>query len=286
MFGLTAAVLWGVSDFLLAKDAKRFSGWVAAFYVNIIASLAYWVAFFIFLQEDTPPLNFEGALYALLGGVTVGCAAILFSKGAQYGPMSTVSPLANSYPIITTAVAITVFGAALTQNQLLGIFMVVIGVMIGLGLLQRPYHKLSIGPMYALGTALGWGVGFALLSKGVSYLGWEVAMLIQTFGVLAIFTALLLVSKNRRHIRAALHKGVLTIPAIWGAGIISSMGLLALHIGMENSVSIGAIVVAVSACSPIITIFLSLRNFKEKMGAAAVGGTFLSIIGVVVLSLG
>lgn len=48
----------------------------------------------------------------------------------------------------------------------------------------------------------------------------------------------------------------------------------------------GAVVTAISAWDPILTIFLALKYFDERVKILPLAGAFVGIIGVVVLSLG
>jgi uncharacterized membrane protein len=188
-FGLSAAVFWGVSDFYAARASKTIGPMVSAFFVNVIGACAFLLVYILFLH---PPFEVttRGLVYVLAGDLAISFGAIAFFKCLQAGPVSIVSPVSGSYPLITTLVALAVFHAHLTSKQIIGIVLVVVGVTVAsevLGVKQR-VKKIGTGPAWAILTALGWGVGFALLSQSIAELGWQIATLIEfTFSAITTF---------------------------------------------------------------------------------------------------
>jgi transporter family protein len=286
--GLATALAWGTADFFVAKAAKRYGGWPAALFIGLTSVVAYMVAYFVFLRPATLHFSTEGVIYGLLSGLSVALAGILFTKGTVYGPVSIVSPISSTYPLFTALVTIMAFGAILTTNQLGGIGLIVAGVIVASGAWHHIRGKtlLGIGPIYGLAAALSWGIGYGLLAHAIALLGWETATLLEEIGLGATCLILFAIIKSRSTSQPMPIKKLLTDPFVWGAGLLNIGGALTLNLGLASGIATGTLTVAVSASYPALTMLLALRSFKENVGKIPLIGAFVSVVGVVILSLG
>ncbi|HUS26033.1 MAG TPA: DMT family transporter [Nevskiaceae bacterium] len=285
--GLTAAVAWGVSDFWSAKASKNLGPIIAALLVNVIGALTIAVLYSVLWYKPVH-ITPESLGYAIGGGVFLAFALVAFFKGLAAGPVSLVSPVAAAYPLVTTILALAVFKAHLAAQQVAGILLVVFGVMAATELLdfKRSNRKLGIGPSFALGAAACWGISFTLLSQAVGQLGWELLTAIELAVVVLALALLLPFIKGSEQISVKNLRRYATNRYIVGAGFASLLGTTALNLGLARETASGAIVTAVSASYPVLTMFLALRNFKERVKIVPLVGAVISVAGVVILSLG
>jgi uncharacterized membrane protein len=287
LFGMTAAVFWGVSDFFAARASKTIGPMVSAFFVNVIGALAFTLVYVLFLH---PPFEVttRGLVYVLVGDLAISFGAIAFFKCLKEGPVSIVSPLSGSYPLVTTAIALVVFNAHLHAMQVLGIILVVIGVTLASEVIgaKRRIQKIGSGPAWALTTAVGWGIGFALLSQAIGEMGWQVATLIELVFSAITIGALLPFIKGDEDISLKALKKSGKNKFIIAAGLIQVSGALALNLGLANESASGAIVTALSGCYPVLTVFLALSHFKEQVKVLPLAGGFVSIVGAIIISVG
>ena len=64
------------------------------------------------------------------------------------------------------------------------------------------------------------------------------------------------------------------------------VGAVTLNVGLAKSVaSGGAIVTALSACYPVLTMFLALKNLIDERRLLPLTGAVLGVVGVVILAL-
>jgi drug/metabolite transporter (DMT)-like permease len=137
----------------------------------------------------------------------------------------------------------------------------------------------------ALLAAISWGIAYGLLAEGVKLLGWEVASLVQ-FGVLAACCLLFVLAVQRRHdIGTSTVKSAVKNPFILGASVTQQTGAILLNIGLSNDTTGGSIIVALSACYPVLTTIMAYFFFKERIPFLALFGGLLAVIGIVALSL-
>jgi drug/metabolite transporter (DMT)-like permease len=72
---------------------------------------------------------------------------------------------------------------------------------------------------------------------------------------------------------------------VLGAATIQLVGAIAINVGLEYETASGAIITAISAMYPILTMALALAGLKEKVTRPAIAGALISVFGVVALSL-
>ena len=288
LYGLSTAVMWGVSDFLAAKASRSAGPIVAAFLVNAIAAVVY-IVFFVVYLDTARKFTPSGVAFGALGGVLVMLGAILFFQGLNIGPVSLVSPLSSTYPLVTAALAIVVFGARLTWTQIVGILIVVVGVMgatevVGGGseLRARPQR----GPALALAAAIAWGLGYAFLAQAAERIGWQLTSLVQLTFTLLTIAALIPMLRRREKVVARETTKLLASGLIIGAGVIQLGGTVALNIGLTQGAGSGAVVTTISATYPLLTVILALRHFRERVRPIALIGALVAVSGVVILSSG
>lgn len=284
--GLAAGIGWGFSGFFDAKASKSDGPILASFLINGFVALGYAIVYLLFFSQGHH-LQASGIWYAIASGVVITAGALMYFKGLALGPVGLVSPLSASYPLITTLVALVLFQARPSGIQLIAILMIMAGVMAASGILSARgvgSRKLERGPLLGLCTAIAWGAGYALASQAISRLGWQLASLIE-FGAMAVAFGIFipLVTSEKitiNHVlKASKNKFILL------SGGISLCAAVALNIGLSREQSSGAIVSALSACYPVLTVLLARRHFDELIDRVPLIGAFVSITGVIVLSL-
>jgi len=288
IFGLIAAIAWGVGDYLGARAAKKLTGYTAAFLVLSAATVTYAIFYLLFLRSHTV-FNAEAIGYAVAAGASFTIANLAFYKGLELGPVSIVSPLGSLYPLITALLLVAVFGSQLSGHQVLGVVVVVGGAMIASGLTGRGALKngLSRGPLLGLLAAVFWGIAFGLITQSINLIGWQFASLIELIcGALAYLPLLALLNRGKKIVSPSRLLRNFFTPLILLAGLLIEIGFLAVTIGIGEVGDLAPTVVAVSACYPILTVFLALHRFKEKFQLVPMLGAFAGIAGIVILSLG
>ncbi|HSX00501.1 MAG TPA: EamA family transporter, partial [Patescibacteria group bacterium] len=137
----------------------------------------------------------------------------------------------------------------------------------------------------ALSAAGCWGIGYALIAQAITRLGWQTATLFELLAMMAAFAVYL--PFVDRHALTIQHMWIgITNKNIWGAGLISLAAATSFNLGLSHDASLGAIVATISSFYPILTVLLAVRHFEENVPLVQLGGAALSIVGVIVLSVG
>lgn len=288
MGGLGAAVCWGVADYLAARGAKKFGPILAAAIDNVLGACIFVGLFFAVLSPAGGiALEPTGVVYAAVAGSFLALAMAAFFKALAAGPISIVSPLGSLYPLVTTLIAVMAFGATLSGGQIVGIVMILVGVMVAAGLLNatKSERKLHDGPRFALWAALLWGVSFALQAQAIARLDWQVAALVSYVMLSVTYVLVTPFIKGQELFTKDTIQQAIKSKYIIGATLFGMIGFLVFNLGISKDLSSGAVVAALSATYPIITVFLALHRLKEAVQPVPLAGAFFGVAGVIVLSI-
>ncbi len=146
--GLTAALCWGVADFL-ARGASRTGGtFLTLLYIQIVASAALLAiglpTGLVRLSGQSPPIVLAAAAInlAIMGG-----AALLY-RAFAVGAIALVSPIAASFAAITALLALAT-GERPTAPQLAGIVLTLAGVILASTVPGHPSQSPTAPPELA-----------------------------------------------------------------------------------------------------------------------------------------
>ena len=288
LFGIATATVWAFADIFIAKSTKVIKPVFAAALVTLLGALVFGIYYLLFIRLPIP-LKVEGIIWSVLSGFFIALASAFFFKALFKGPIGIVSALSSTYPAVTLLLAISIFDATITITQGLGFSMVITGVVAAAGFHatgnSNESKSKSSGTWMALFAAGAWGIGYGLLAQGVKVLGWEVASVLQ-FSALAFCCLLfILIMWKPYAISLTAFNGAIKNPFILAAAATQQGGAILLNIGLSGDSTGGSIVVALSACYPVLTTIMAYFYFKERIPYLALAGGLLAIIGIVTLSL-
>src|SRR3990170_5654774 len=288
LFGIATATVWAFADIFIAQSTKVIKPIFAAALVSFLGASVFGIYYLLFIRHSIP-IEVAGIVWSALAGLFIALASAFFFKALNKGPVGIVSALSSTYPAVTLVLAISIFGATISTTQGVGFWMVIIGVVAAAGFHaggnQDGPKSRDSGTGLALLAALCWGIGYGLLAEGVKLAGWQVASVVQ-FGVLAFCCLLFMAIMWKPYgINAKAFKAAVKSPFILGAALTQQGGAILLNIGLSSDTTGGSIVVALSACYPVLTTIMAYFYFKERIPYLALAGGFLAIIGIVTLSL-
>ncbi len=288
LFGIATAIVWAFADIFIAQSTKVIKPVFAAALVSFLGAAIFGIYYLVFIRLSIP-IEGSGIVWSALAGLFIAFALAFFFKALNRGPIGIVSALSSTYPAVTLVLAISIFGATISITQGVGFALVIIGVVgaagFHAGANRQESKSRESGTWLALFAAISWGIGYGLLAEGVKLLGWEVASVVQ-FGVLAICCLLFMaIMWKPYNINSKTFKVAIKNPFILGAALTQQGGAILLNIGLSGDTTGGSIVVALSACYPVLTTIIAYFYFKERVPYLALAGGLLAIIGIVTLSL-
>jgi transporter family protein len=286
LLGSLVAVGFGIADFWAARASKKIGPVTALVAINIFLVI-FFVPIYLLTRDAHQTVSSSGIAFAVLGGVMLNAASILFFKGLVAGPVSLVSPISAAYPLVSALLAVAVFGARLSTLQIFAIVIIVLGVMAAAGVLDTKStdKKLGKGPLLAIGSIIFYGVGFSSLAQAAQRIGWQHTTMTEFLTILVVVCLSVPFVKGKERVFADLRLA-LKNRFVMLSGLAATLTILTFNAGFTHEKAGGAIIIAVSACYPVVTVAMALRHFKEEVRLLPLLGAAVSVAGVVVLSVG
>ena len=281
IFGLTAALGWGLADFFGALAGRRI-GSIGAVMSGQLLSAMFMTVVLVATATSVAPLGPDVWL-VVLNGAAAAFAYLTHYKALELGPVAVVSPIGAGYALVGVALAMVILDERPSGLALIGAAIAVVGV----ALVSTDLRKLRDGienPLpglpWAIAAAIGFGVAGFLLGWISDRAGWIAGLWGSRLAQIAFFLPLVVVFRKEL---ARLRPG----PGLWialVAGAADILGVVAFSAGSVRGLN--SIVLAASAVFPLIAVALSVVVFKERLVANQVAGIVLVVGGLLLLGLG
>jgi drug/metabolite transporter (DMT)-like permease len=278
LYGLGAALGWGVSDFMAARAVRTLGVTLTIVYLQVIGILSFGVV--LALVGDLPQLALP--TWAGLFGISLfnSAGAFFIYRAYMVGTVSLVAPIVSSYGVITLALAVLFSGEQPTQIAIGGALITVFGVIL-VSMIPPDRTGATQLSLRGIPAALG-----AMLSFGI-YL-WAIDLVIADTGVLLpvmtgkitdmLLAIGLLFVRRRPFIRPS--RGLWW--RIIAVSTLNSIGFLAYNIGV--TMADAAIVGPISSLASPVTILLAWLFFRERLSRIQWAGVTIILIGVILIS--
>ena len=281
VFGLFAALGWGLADFFGALSGRRI-GSLGAVVAGQLLSAVFMTVVLVATGESLEPLRADVWL-VVLNGAFAAFAYVTHYKALELGPVAVVSPIGAGYAVVGVALAMIVLGERPSGLALAGAAIAVVGVALVSTDIKKLRHGIEHhvpGLPWAVAAAVGFGVAGFLLGWISDRAGWIVGLWGSRVAQVAFFLPLLVVSRRElSRVRLGVGLGIALL-----AGAADILGVVTFAAGSERGLN--SIVLAASAVFPLIAITLSVIVFKERMVTNQVVGVALVIGGLLLLGLG
>jgi drug/metabolite transporter (DMT)-like permease len=293
LLGLTAAVCWGVADFVARATSKRVGSYLTSFYLQLVGFTALSLGMiaaggFGFLSRVHA---WQPWAWAVLTGVMNAALSLMLYHSFEIGVLAVVAPIASSYSVLTVGLSL-LSGERLSVIRGVGIVAAIVGVALAATSsvpspgqatgwrAMHPRHMLASGVLWAIFSAIGYGVMFWLFGYRVVPVFGGFASVWIARGV--TFTALLLGSLlTRRSIR------VPNVGGIWwlllalglmdtGAFVANNLGLQTGHVG---------IVTVLSSLFAAVTVLMGYFFLRERLERSQWFGVLLIFAAIGLVSL-
>lgn len=308
--GLSAAVCWGVADFISRQPSRRIGYYITSTYVQLFSFIG--LSFLVLIAnshtlEKIPQNQMVFAENLTIGVLMFGALLFLY-RGYATGIISITGPIASSYPVVTIILSVIILGVVLANVTAIGISIVVIGIVLAgfrlsdiRRLVRADGTKGKEIAMTRIGarptaltnsdqkerTALVRGVDSAILAclfLGVIYL--VLGSVTKVFGtVLPIFVMRGSAAVVGFALLAPLKQKFVmpdrkVISWLLLLALLDTSGLLVFDVGVSIAQGSLPIVVTLSGLVGVVTLFLARVFYKEKLERIQGIGVFILLVGV------
>jgi uncharacterized membrane protein len=280
IFGLIAAIGWGLTDFFAAMAGRRV-GSIATVVLGQAMSWTFITGVLVISGTSVQPLRAIIWL-VLLNGVFTASSYFTHFRALELGPVAVVSPIGAAYAVVGVALAIIFLHERPSALELIGAGVTIGGVMLvstDLRALRAGIKGHAPGLPWALVSMVGFGVAAFLLATVSRDAGWVAGMWGSRMGQLVCYLPLVLLRpKELGRFRGA---GGAAIALAMAAGFADILGVAVYSYGTQKgSVSL---VLAASAVFPLIAVALSYVYLKERLVPNQYLGILLVVAGLILL---
>lgn len=285
VYGLAAAVLWGLTDICAALASRRVGGLVTAALVQL-ASLAGLFAYALVSQGR---LDFASSVAP--GAVVVGLIAALsyltFYVALRLGPIAVVSPVGSAYGAVAVVLAVIVLGEHPTLTQAVGTCLATVGVLMISVVVDGRRSTRFVGPgiPFVVVALVAWGamtVGVAAIVRGVPLL--PVLLVIRTTTMVTVWGVLVgrtLLVDRRLRVTFALPRQAVALSLL--AGCLDIGGYVVYATGLQ--VSLAWLVGLSSSFGPAVAFLFAVAFLGDRLRPVQWLGLGALGLGVVLVGL-
>lgn len=299
LLGLSAALGWGVADYMARFATRRVGAFRALMFMQLvgflvltvcIAATGHWTTFF-------PAFRWSIWAWIVLTGVLSVLGALALYRSFEVGVLALVSPIAASYPALTVVLSILT-GERLTRAHAAGVVIAICGVILAALALPSPpaasnstagttdaiaasnhrRHMLR-GVPWALAAALAFGVNYWILGFRV----------MPVFGGLASVWVIRLVSFLVLALLARPLGQSVQLPRgstawlIFFIGLTDTAGFIANNLAFKQEEI--AVATVLASLYGVVTLFFAAVFLHERLGRRQWAGVALIFLGVALVSI-
>ena len=279
IYGLGAAIGWGLADLGAAMSGRRIGSMAA----TVVAQVTSLVAIALLVLAIRPEWAGDAGNVFILAanGAIVGVAYLAHYRALELGPVAIVSPIVAAYAVPPVVLAVVLLDESLAGFVLVGAIVTLVGVVVASTDLRAASGERFSGPGVPVGivSMLLFGLATFTLGRQAQVVGWLPATALgRTFSVLML---LAIAAVRRPRIRGADTTGLGVAAA---AGLADIVGVAMYSFGAE--VGLISIVTAASATFVLFPIVGGVALFGERPGPTQYAGITLVIGGLLLLGLG
>ena len=283
LYGLVAALTWGLHDFCVRHLSQRLQAAPMLLGSLVMGSLL--LLGLILVSGVWVQITGQVALFALASGAFYAVACFGLYKAFAIGPVRLVAPICAGYPVLSFALA-AFMGQPIRVDQ----WLATLAVVAGIGLVARQPvagpDTTNRGAAMAWATlgAVGFALTFALGQTAVQAAGPHVGQAELSITLMSRLAAIVIVGGGVIYSRLPLAPLRPHLPLLGLMGLldVTALALVLAAGGLANP----EFASVASSLFGLVTILLAWRFLRERMVALQWGGVGLVFSGIAWLAAG
>jgi len=282
LYGLFAAIFWGVGDFLITQLTRRVGTLLALAAIQVLSLLGWML--WLLARPSHPPADLA------LWGIVMATAAchvlglVFVYRAFEVGTLAIVSPISAGFAVVTAVLALSA-GERPPLTALAGAGLLLLGVVLATRSPSDPKapRPSLIGVPEAILSALAFGTMFWLFSFFVEPrmgYAWPLVLL-KTMAVGS--SVLTLMNRQRRAKAPRLTLAFGAVMLALGAAAADTLAWLAYIMGSVTSYA--TIVTALASLFSVVTVLLAWRFLRERIAIHQWAGVTIILLGILFVSL-
>jgi drug/metabolite transporter (DMT)-like permease len=275
LFGLVAALCFGLADFVVTQATRRTGVLQALLAIQLFGVIL--VGGVLVIAQASPPRSLDAWIFMIGISVVNFVGTLLLYRAFTIGTLSLVSPIASGFAVVTAVLALWT-GERPSLLPLLGTLLLIVGVIVVARFRESTAPSSLAGLPEAVGVTICFGVYF-----------WALNRITPTFGVLwpvwitrlvQLLCALLILG-SRRSLKLSIQRPMTLL--LFAAAVLDSSALLAFNLGIGQTYT--TIATALTSLYSAITIVLAWLFLHERLRTGQWIGVGVILAGVLLVSV-
>lgn len=275
IFGLLAALCFGLADFVVTQATRRVGVLQALFAIQLFGVLV--VGGVLLVMRQVPPLS--SAIWGEMVVISVinFAGTLLLYRAFAIGTLSLVSPIASGFAVVTAILAFAL-GERPPILTLVGTLLLILGVIVVSRMSGRSSTTVLTGIPEAVGAMFCFGLYFWALNHVTPTLGvfWPV----WTTRLVQLICALIAL-RLRGPFKAEMTWR--TAALLLSAAILDSGALLSFNLGIGQTYT--TITTALASLYSVVTVLLAWLFLRERLNTGQWAGVGAILVGVLLVSI-
>lgn len=280
LFGVGAALGWGIGDYAGALSSRRIGVLWTSLGMQILGTGAY--AAVLLATGRFPTVTGDAVPWGIALAVVGASALFVFYKALALGPIAVVSPVSASYAAVTVILVVAFLGERLSPGQLVAISVTFVGILLAssdLRVIVQTLGRPLPGIRLAFAATLGFGIyGAALAAATRAHDGLELVLLARVASAVLLAAAVLVTRTPVPTDRRPATLGLLVL-----IGIFDTAANVSFVLGVEAGYA--SIVATGSGLYPVLPAFLAIFFLGERLVPNQYLGIAITVAGLVALGL-
>jgi drug/metabolite transporter (DMT)-like permease len=276
LFGLTAAICFGVADFFATGAARRAGVPRTLLAVQVVGMLAMGA---VVAVAGRPPVAAPGAWAAMATLSAVNFVGmLLLYRAFAIGTLSLVSPIASGFAVVTAGLALAT-GERPPGLALAGSLLLVLGVTI-VSRTRAPGAATLAGVPEAVAVTFCFGLYYWALGQLTPVLGVFWPALVTRLVQLLLALAVVVVAWRTEEAPAPLRS---SLPLFIAAGLLDTAALVAVSVGVDRAYT--TTTTALVSLYSMVTVVLAWAILRERLAPGQWAGVAVVLAGVLLVSI-
>ena len=282
IYGLGAAIFWGIADLFAAFSGRRVGVAATVLLSQVAAAVAISVVV-LASGHDLDRLD-EVAGWLLPIAAVTAVAYVTLYRALELGPIALVSPLLASYAVIPVLLAVIFLDETLGSVEIAGAAVTIGGAVVtsaDVRSLRTGTRVRAAALPWALASTVLFGTAAYAVAWSAKRVGWLTSLwLVRTStALLFVIAAVVTIAVMRPALRGTLSTRAVALCTLLGLADLT--GTISYSRGSE--VGLVSIVTAVSATYPLIPVFGGIALLDERPAINHYVGVAMVIAGLLLL---
>jgi drug/metabolite transporter (DMT)-like permease len=275
IFGLLAALCFGLADFVVTQATRRVGVLQALFAIQLFGVLV--VGGVLIMMRQVPPLS--PAVWGEMAAISVVnfVGTLLLYRSFSIGTLSLVSPIASGFAVVTAVLALSM-GERPPVLTLVGTLLLILGVIVVSRVRGSTSATVLTGIPEAIGAMFCFGLYFWAINRITPTLG--VLWPVWTTRLVQLICALIVL-----RLRGPFKTGMTwrTASLLLSAAVLDSGALLAFNLGIGQTYT--TIATALASLYSVVTVLLAWLFLRERLNTGQWAGVGAILVGVLLVSI-